>query len=114
MAEIHRIRCKDLRVKLLDEEAEILKMKAYEYGMSRSEFIRNLILFGVGKSYSREDRALLKEYANAINKIGNNLNQIAYTTYLKNSTNRKDMLAVLEEFHALLGHVAEHFSDIIE
>ena len=44
MAEKHRFRKTEIRVKLSLEEHEILKQKAFEYGITMSEFVRMIAI----------------------------------------------------------------------
>lgn len=72
-----RKRNRQFTIFLLDEELEILNAKADEAEMSKSEYMRNMILFGAAHKRSlmseETERALVYE----VNKIGTNLNQIA-------------------------------------
>lgn len=67
-----------VQVYLLPEEYEVLEVKAAEAGLTRSDLLRRLILFGSAAQKS----LFTKEDADAIlfqlNRIGNNLNQIAW------------------------------------
>lgn len=77
MGEDSRKRKRYFKVHLLDEELEILKAKADEAEMNKSEYIRNMIMFGAAHErtvFSKKDsETLIYE----INRIGNNVNQIA-------------------------------------
>ena len=46
MGENHRRRTKCIRVKVFEEELRILEDQCERFSMSKSEFLRNCILFG--------------------------------------------------------------------
>ena len=62
---------------LSEQEAEIFEQKCKQLGISKSEFIRNCILYGstVKKTLFSDERADRIIYE--MNRIGNNINQIA-------------------------------------
>ncbi len=72
-----RLRKHQVKIRLLDEELELLKLKAVKANLSQTELIRNLIVYGtahpITKFSDNEARNLIYE----INKIGTNVNQIA-------------------------------------
>lgn len=86
-----RYRRRDFHVMLFDEELEILEAKAASFSMNKAEYVRDLILKG---EVSRERKSRLasdveyRELLYEINRIGNNLNQIAYNSNLKKSTGK--------------------------
>ena len=102
MGEANRKRTRKLNVYLLDEELEILNAKIDEANMSKSEYIRNMILFGAAHERTmftkKETEALLYE----INRIGNNLNQIAYRANANGMINTKDFQDLYENYTELL------------
>lgn len=102
MAENSRIRKKFLRVYLSDDEVEILNMKSFEMDMSKSDYIRDLILFGNRDDGDKLSKTNFKLFLYEINRIGNNLNQIEYNSYMKASSGKNDMVAFLFEFMQLL------------
>jgi hypothetical protein len=104
MAEKHRIRGKQIHVKLLEEEMEMLIEKAEKSGLSKSEYVRMLIAYGGirgdGKTnYTREDAKKLRY---EITSIGNNVNQIAYRVNLNTTAKKEDVENLREEFKNLL------------
>lgn len=76
-----RIRTEKYLLTLLPEESAMLTKNAYEYGMSKAEYLRKLILAESlsGKQWHM-DREQAKELIYEVNRIGNNVNQIAYNT----------------------------------
>lgn len=102
MAENSRIRKKFLRVCLSDDEMDILKMKSFEMDMSKSDYIRDLILFGNRDDGNKMNKDDFRVFLYEINRIGNNLNQIEYNSYMKASSAKNDMVAFVFEFMQLL------------
>ena len=48
------------------------------------------------------DKEDLKVFLYELNRIGNNINQIAYNTNSKKSTDKEDMLQLTKEFHEFI------------
>jgi hypothetical protein len=102
MAEHKRIRKTGFFVHLTEEELAILKEKATAARMSRTEFIRSIILFGSARgntNFSAEDADRLQF---ELNRIGNNINQLAYQANSKRSTGAHETAQMAEEFRRLL------------
>lgn len=103
MGEESRKRKRYFKVHLLDEELAILDAKADEAEMSKSEYIRNVILFGAAHRrtvFSKEDT---KELIYEINRIGNNLNQIAYRANSNRTIDERDFQNLYDNYVDLLG-----------
>lgn len=102
MGEDSRKRQRYFKVHLLDEELEILNAKADEAGMNKSEYIRNMILFGAAHErtlFSKKDtESLLYE----INRIGNNINQIAYRANANKTIDERDFRDMYTNYTELL------------
>lgn len=77
LSEEKRKRKRKLNVYLLDEELEILNAKADEAEMTKSDYIRNVILFGAAHRMSMFSKETEREIIFNLGKIGTNLNQIA-------------------------------------
>ena len=108
MAEEERIRQHQLRVWLLEEEKEILKQRAFEYGLSLSDYIRQLIMAEsiVGRHWTM-DKEQGKELLFELNRIGNNINQIAYNTNAKTFAANPDWAELKENYFKLLGLIGK-------
>ena len=102
MSEQHRKRTKCIRVKVFEEELKILEDQCEKFSMSKSEFLRNCILFGGIYSQEKMNKEELKKFLYELNRIGNNINQIAYNTNSKKSTDKEDMLQLTEEFKSFM------------
>lgn len=98
MAEKDRIRTNKVSVWLLEEETAMLEKNSFELNLSKSEYLRKLILYGgmVGRQWSM-DKEQGKKLLYELNRIGNNINQIAYNTNAKLFAANSDW----EELHQL-------------
>lgn len=105
----NRFRDKQLIVRLSKQEYDILQVKAEIADKSKSDFVRDIALYGEIKSkpiwYNVDFKKLLYE----INRIGNNLNQIAYNSNLKKSTGREEIYALREQYESLLSLYEDTF-----
>ncbi len=106
MAEKDRIRTKDLRVKLSEDEYATIWLKANEADITISDAIRYLIVYGKiyvrgldEKSQEKLDdfNELLSKIRNVVLNIGNNINQITYNTYPKYMATEEDLKQVYAE-----------------
>ena len=89
MGEENRFRKKCIRVKLSDEEYNMIWQKSLASNLTVSDAIRSLIVFGCIKPDSLDEKSqalvdklngLIEQSVHEINYIGNNVNQIAYNT----------------------------------
>ena len=102
MGNAHRKRKRMLNVFLLDEELAILEAKADEAEITKSEYVRNMILFGnvfERTNFTREEaQAILYE----LNRIGNNLNQVAYRANANKTIDDRDFNDLFQNYVELL------------
>lgn len=104
MGNKERFRKRDFHVMLFDEELKILEEKAQSFGMNKTEYIRDMIIRG---EISEDRKATLmsdvkyKELLYEINRIGNNLNQIAYNSNLKKSTGKEEIAGLKKLYEEL-------------
>lgn len=98
MSEEHRMRKRKVYLRLFEEEFQILEDQCERFSMSKSEFLRNCILYGGVYSPERMEPEDLKNFLYELNRIGNNINQIAYNANSKKSTDREDMIALTNAF----------------
>lgn len=89
MAEENRFRTNCIRVKLSDEEYNTIWQKSLASGLTVSDAIRSLIVFGCIKPDGLDEKSqelvdkmntLIEKTVYEMNRIGNNINQIAYNT----------------------------------
>ena len=111
MGEQHRYRSKQFLLHLFPEEMEILERKAATHEMSKTEYLRDLILFGGVRETKREilSDENFKKLLYELNRIGNNINQIAYNSNLKKSTGREEIKALSESYDTLLQLYSDTF-----
>ena len=111
MAKKKRLRDKQIKVFLLDEEYEILKAKCDELGLSISDYFRQLIMFGsVKQSSKRDSKEELKKFMFEINHIGGNINQIAHRV----NSNRVESKQDYEELMMEMSHLFHAYSKAIK
>lgn len=99
-----RFRNNRFGVRLFDEEAAILENKAKEQGLSKTEYIREIILYSEIKENNRKvlsDEKFTK-LLYEINRIGNNINQIAYNSNLVKSTGKEEIEGLKKQYDSLL------------
>ncbi|MPN53165.1 hypothetical protein SDC9_200829 [bioreactor metagenome] len=87
MAEKDRLRSKKIHVFLSDNEDELLGDKAKYCNLTKSEYVRSMIVNGAIINHSTGD---IPAAISEINRVGNNINQIAKKLNETNSFYRKD------------------------
>ena len=99
MSENHRYRKRTFKVYLFDEELQLLNDKANALGMTKSAYIRDSILFGQAR---KADDKNYEKVIYELNKIGSNINQLAYIANAEFSTNGIEVLSLLSHYQELL------------
>ena len=81
MANGNRIRTEKYLLTLQPEESSLLEKNSFELGLSKADYLRKIILYGsiVGQ-HPVIDKATGDKLLYEVNRIGNNINQIAYNT----------------------------------
>lgn len=96
MAEKDRVRTKEIRIKVTEEELQYAKDKAECCGLTMSEYIRKVIKDGVIIKLETCD---IKGLSNELNKIGININQIAKrVNETKGQSINEDMEILISQF----------------
>ena len=80
MAEKHRIRTDRFSLTLLPEEKEILARNAEEFGLSRTEYVRRLVLFGGITGQPILDKETGKKLIRELTRISECVNTISFNT----------------------------------
>lgn len=94
-----RIRNKEIRVKVTEEELQYAKDKANYCNMTMSEYIRTIIFKGC---VIKLDTLNVKELTIELTRIGTNINQIAkYVNETKGEFIQNDMNNLIKEFTEL-------------
>lgn len=105
MAEENRFRTKCIRVKLSDSEYNTIWQKSLASNLTLSDAIRSLIVFGCIKPDGLDEKSqvlvdrfneLLSKIVYEINRIGNNINQIAYNTNTTYNTELVELEMAME------------------
>ena len=104
----NRSRTERVNVWLLPEEADMLLKNSMELNLSKSDYIRKLILYGaVVGQHPVIDQEQGKKLLYEINKIGVNINQIAYQSNKKNSVSDSDWQKLHRMYLELLASVGK-------
>lgn len=102
MSTSFRNRDRQFTVYLLEEEMAILEAKKDEAGMTKSEYIRNMIMFGAAHERTIFSKADAEKMIYEINRIGNNLNQIAYRANSSKNIDQHDFVTMYDSYMQLL------------
>ncbi len=98
MATNDRIRDKKLQVWLTEKEYAYAQDKAEYSGLNISSLVRSYLLHGTVIKY---ETVPIKELCFEINKIGNNINQIAKKVNETSTINKNDMEELKNEYQKL-------------
>lgn len=103
LAEKDRIRTDRYTLTMLPEESAMLEKNAYELGLSKADYLRNIIMYGkfIGRHFVM-DKEQGKQLIFEINRIGNNINQIAYRTNAKMYAGNSEWQELRENYFELL------------
>lgn len=88
---------------LLEEEQAILNAKIKEAKMNRSDFLRNLILFGAAHERTNFSKKGERDLIREVNRIGTNLNQIAVKANSSKIVDNEDFQNLYDNYLELLG-----------
>ncbi|WP_312279733.1 plasmid mobilization protein [Oscillibacter sp.] len=94
MSEEGRMRKKQMIVRLLEEENEVLCMKAEEAQMSKAEYLRNVILYGAAHKTTYFSAENQKKIIMEMSCIGNNINQIARIANSTKTVNQDEIESI--------------------
>lgn len=87
---IGRTRGQEIHLRLGQEEMDLLKNKSESYGLSRSDYLRNLVVFGSVRAQSKLSDSQFQDLLNELNHIGVNINQIARRVNEARNADRED------------------------
>lgn len=109
MFEEDRIRKEKYSLYLLPEEKAMLEACADELGMTKAEYLRKLILYGAitGRQLVIDEEQG-ERITYELNRIGNNINQIAYAANVQKymtSDNWQELIKDFKELIMLLGEI---------
>lgn len=113
MAEEHRIRTKEIRVKVTEYELKVAKDKAEYLGINMGTMFRQLIMNDNVKKIPVEEikevSKAINEYKFEINKVGNNINQIVKVIHENNDLYEEEEI---KELIYLIETVSITFNDL--
>lgn len=103
LGEKDRIRTDRYTLTMLPEESAMLEKNSYELGLSKADYLRNIIMYGkfIGRHFVM-DKEQGKQLIFEINRIGNNINQIAYRTNAKMYAGNSEWQELRENYFELL------------
>lgn len=103
MAEKDRVRTDQFLLRLLPEEKAMLEKNSFELGLSKADYLRKLILYGeVIGQHPVIDKEQGRELLYEVNRIGNNINQIAYRSNARKFATDDDWREVRKECMGIL------------
>ena len=108
-SEDSRLRNKQIRVWLFEEEYAVLQEKVKRAGINISEFIRNLIVYGTAdktSNFSSDDAMTLID---VLSNISNAISHISYQSKINNSVNENDFAVLEERFSELINVFDDYF-----
>jgi len=97
-------------IRLLPEERDALTLKAKETGLSLASYLRACALGDPGPRARRSqpvNAALLAEGISALNRVGNNVNQIAKILNAARAASVRDLAETLEVVRHAVGIMVE-------
>ena len=102
MAERHRKRQRKISVYLSDEECDILTVKSIDARMSKTSYIRNVILYGAARGSTNFSLEQGWEIMHELSIISSNINRIAYVVTIDRKNKRcEDCQTALSKFDEL-------------
>ena len=108
MSEKHRIRTKKFSLYLLEEEYEYLRQGAFEYGLSLSDYLRQLIVaMEIKGRHWAMDKEQGKQIIRELNNIGNSITRIVYQSYARSSVLPDDWKQIKTHYFELLTLLAK-------
>jgi hypothetical protein len=100
--ELTRDRQNKFQIYLGEREVDLLREKAESYGMTRSEYLRNLIVFGSVRAPSKLSDSQFQDLLNELNHIGVNINQIARRVNEARNADREDFDLLVLHYEQLM------------
>ena len=101
---------KKIPLRLL-EEYELLEQKAKKLELSKFDYLRNMIIYGMPHrrtNFTPEDSQAL---IYGVNRIGNNLNQIAFVSNFNKSVSDEEFQNLYQLYHELLSKKGDNVNE---
>lgn len=101
MGEINRMRNCNFSMRLREHEDALLDAKKDEFGMSKSEYLRNIILFAAAGERPRYSSEFAHLMFQELNNIGNSVNEIAHAVNSRRAVIPADLQAMTDHYMKL-------------
>ena len=92
----------NFKVWLDDKEMEMLEKKSDEAGMTKTEFLRNMCMYGRAFPTTVFSKGKLLRYQDEINHISNNLKQISYRAQGNLKVDERDFVTLYNMYMDLI------------
>lgn len=102
MRTANRIRKSNFSMRLHEYEGALLEAKKDEANMTKSDYLRNLILFAPAGECARYSSDFAGKICQKLNEIGNRINEIAYAVNGRRKVTSMDLEMLIEEYTELL------------
>lgn len=109
-----RMRNCNFSMRLREHEEALLDVKKDEVGMTKSDYIRNAILFAPAGERPRYTSDYAQKMRQEINEIGNSVNEIAHMVNGRRIVLAVDLNALTEEYAKLLAVYDKFVRDKVE
>lgn len=107
MAEKNRIRTDRFSLTLLPEEKEMLARNAEKFGLSRTEYLRRLVVFGEITGHPLLDPETGKELIQGLSRISENVKTIAYNTPPELMAQHPEWSRLEKDYMEVLGMIGQ-------
>jgi hypothetical protein len=87
---------------LFDEEYAILEHNSLSAGLTKSDYIRNLIVYGSNDRVTNFSDSFAEIIVNELSKISNSMNQLSYQAKINSLVDENDFAALEVNFVVLL------------
>lgn len=98
----NRIRNHNFSMRLREYEDALLDAKKDEAGMTKSEYLRNIILFAAAGERPKFPSALAEEIYQSLNGIGNSINETAHAVNSRRNVLPSDIKLLMNGYVHLL------------
>jgi len=110
----NRIRTCNFSMRLSELDAAVLDAKKDEYNMSRSEYLRNLILFAPTCERPRYSSDYVDALVRDIDRVGRQLNEVAHNVNSRKTITEADVKILTEQFIELLAVYDTYIRDKVD
>ena len=102
MSFVNRSRKRQVIIRLSDEEYDLFSLKAEEAEITKSQYVRNMILYGFAHKRTVFSADAERKLRFELNRIGNNINQIALRVNTNKQLFSEDLRILQDEYNDLL------------